>query len=82
MSVDSSSACHSPTHSFMQCIPVATYFAAKVHCESINSKLRHGMAQHGMALHGQESDTHTVSELGCQDKVTNSLSSVAVVFGP
>lgn len=66
MSVCCSSACHSQRD--MQCIPVASYFAAKVHFEFMNSKL-----WHGMALHGQIRHTHTVSELGCQGKVTKQL---------
>ncbi len=62
----------------IRCIPVVGYFAAP--CESMNSKLCHGMAQHGMALHVQKLDTHTVSEF--RARLQNSLSSVAFVFGP
>lgn len=54
----------------MQCLPVNYCFTAKAPCKSINKKLRHGIAQRGMALHWQKPDTHTVSESGCQGKVT------------
>ncbi len=66
----------------MQCAPVASHFAAKVHRESINSKLRHGMA-----LHGQKSDTHTHTHTlsvswDVRVRLQNSLFSVAFVIGP